>query len=412
VNLEEHFISCLLRSKNMRLVAEARITPEYFQDDQHRRVFEYVIRHHQQYGQMPLAVHIRRNWPEYRVLKVEHDLDYYVDEMKKQYLFEQMQLTLADMQEELEGRDPQAALRILQETVGTLSMIDSAMVDVDLSATYEQRLEDYEEFRENKGKLRGITTGFPSLDKATLGLQPKQFVVLVGLPKAGKSTMLLAMAIAAHTLGLKVLFIGFEMSNQEQGARYDSMVAKVDHLRLLSGEIGTKDIRDLERAGEARAGLDEFISSTDISAGATISAVAAKIDQYKPDVVFIDGLYLMDDENGEPKGSSQALTNISRGCKRMAQLKEVPIVGTTQVLHSKVSRSMGIQASSVGYTSAFGQDCDLMVAVEAVEDEPDIQRGKALLNRIGPRVEFEIEWDWSTGTFEETDAEDDDADAA
>lgn len=412
MNLEEHFVSCLLRTKNMRAVAEAKITADYFEDDQHRRVFEFIIKHHQQYGQVPLAVHVRRNWPSYRVLNVEHEIDYYVDQMRNKFLQNEMLLVLADMQEQLEERDPKAALRILQEAVGQLSLIDSAMVDVDLASTWEERLEEYEEFRENKGQLRGISTGFPSLDKATLGLQPKQFIVLVGLPKSGKSTLLLVIAMAAHLLGLKVLFIGFEMSNQEQGARYDSVAAKVDHLRLLAGEIGLKDIRDLERAGQAREGLQPFIVSTDISAGATVSAIAAKIDQHQPDLVLVDGLYLMDDENGEPKGSPAALTNISRGCKRLAQLKEIPLVGTTQVLHSKVSRSMGIQASSVGYTSAFSQDCDAMVAVEAVEDEPNIQRGKVLLNRIGPRVEFEIEWDWSTGTFEETDTDGEDVDAA
>ena len=409
MNLEEHFVSCLMRTKNMRAVTEAKITPEHFQDDAHRRVYEFIVKHHAQYGQMPLVSHIKRNWPDYRLIAVDHEIDYYLDRMREQYLQEQLTLALADMQERLEENDPSAALKILQSEIGRLALIDSVLVDVDLTETWEQRLEEYEEFRENKGKLRGISTGFPSVDKATLGLQPSQFVVLIGLPKSGKSTMLLAMAIAAHTAGKRVLFIGFEMSNQEQSARYDSMVAKVDHLRLLSGEIGTVDIRALEEAGESRADFPEFIVSTDISAGATVSAIAAKIDQYEPDVVFIDGLYLMDDENGEPKGSSAALTNISRGCKRTAQLKKVPIVGTTQVLHSKVSRSMGVQASSVGYTSAFGQDCDCMIATEAPEDDVNVQRGKVLLNRIGPRVEFEIEWDWSTGTFEETDVDDDEA---
>jgi replicative DNA helicase len=410
VNLEHHFVSCLLRTKNMRAVAEAKITPDHFQDDQHRRVFEYILKHHAQYGQMPLVSHIRRQWPSYKPINVEHDIEYYIDQIKQQFLQEELVLALADMQERLEQREPHEALRILQDEVGRLSLIDTQMVDVDLAATFEERLEEYEEFRENKGQLRGITTGFPSLDKATLGYQPEQFIVIVGLPKAGKSTLLLASAIAVHTQHKRVLFIGFEMSNQEQGARYDSITASVDHLRLLSGEIGTLDIQRLERAGEMRLVLPEFISSTDISAGATVSAVGAKIDQYKPDVVFIDGLYLMDDENGEPKGSPAALTNISRGVKRLAQLKKVPIVGTTQALHSKVSRSMGIQAHSVGYTSAFAQDCNLMVAVEAVEDEPEIQRGKALLNRIGPRVEFEITWEWATGTFTEAEEVGDDVD--
>ena len=44
----------------------------------------------------------------------------------------------------------------------------------------------------------------------------------------------------------------------------------------------------------------------------------------------------MDDEQGEPKGSPQALTNITRSLKRLAQRFDIPIVGTTQVLSWKI----------------------------------------------------------------------------
>lgn len=407
MNIEEHLLSCLVRTRDMQAVSAAKITAEYFFDEQHRRVFEYIVKHFTQYGEVPLASHIKANWPTYRMVKVEHGIAYYLDEIRRKYLHHNLTLTVADITEELENRNPAGALQILQQDVGRLSLLDSRMVDVDLAATYEARLEEYEEARGSRGSLRGISTGFPSLDKATLGYQPEQFIIILGLPKAGKSTMLLASALAVHSAHRRVLLIGFEMSNQEQAARYDAIAAKVDHLRLLSGDIGARDIKRLEATGEQRAKLPPFISSTDISAGATISSIAAKIEQHNPEVVFIDGLYLMDDELGEPKGSPAALTNISRGCKRLAQVKRVPIVGTTQALHSKVRRvSGGLQASSAGYTSAFQQDCDAMIGVEAL-DEPNFQRGKLLLNRIGPRVEFDIEWDWTTGTFNEVELDED-----
>ena len=87
-------------------------------------------------------------------------------------------------------------------------------------------------------------------------------------------------------------------------------------------------------------------------------------------------------------------------------MEKVPIIGTTQALHSKVSRSMGLTMNSIGYTSAFAQDANLVVGVEAAsEEDPTIQRLKSLANRIGPSVEFEVEWDWSIGTFQEIDGE-------
>ena len=39
-----------------------------------------------------------------------------------------------------------------------------------------------------------------------------------------------------------------------------------------------------------------FIFSTDITSATTVSGIQAKIQQYQPDVVFVDGAYLMQSE--------------------------------------------------------------------------------------------------------------------
>lgn len=407
MDIEQYFISALLTTKDIQQCIDARITADYLQDEDHRRIYEFIHTHYQKYGQVPLISSIKRNYPTYSVIKVDHPLDYYTDEIRLSYLQERLTLTLADMQEALEERRPREAMQILQQELGGLSQIDTVMVDENFVETWEKRLEEYEELKANGGRLRGHSTGFPSIDRSIQGLQPEQFIVLVGLPKAGKSTILLVIAKNAHATAAKILLIGFEMTNQEQGARYDSIVAEIDHQRLLTGQITREDIAKLEEVGKQREGMRDFIASTDIASATTVSGIAAKIDQYKPTLVFIDGVYLMDDENGEPKGSSAALTNITRGIARLTKQKKVCIIGTTQVLASKVSRATGVTAASVGYSSSFAQDCHAMFSVEAVEDEPNIQKISTLLSRSGPQVTFEVDWDWSTGTFNEMEVEGD-----
>jgi replicative DNA helicase len=404
-DLEHYFVSAVLGSRDIQQVIDARITPDYLMDDDHRRVFEFVMKHYATYGETPLISIVRRNFPTYSVIKVDHQLTYYCDEVRMAHLQDELTLVLADMQEALEERKPKQALMLLQSTVGGLAQIDTVMVDQDFVETWEARLEEYEELRENKGKLRGYPTGFPSIDRATQGLQASQFNLFVGPPKSGKSTILLVAGKNAHNAGAKVLLIGFEMTNQEQGSRYDSIVARIDHQRLLTGAITRDDIRELERVGKEREGMRGFISSTDIASITTVSGVAAKIDQYKPSVVLLDGIYLMEDDHGEPKGSPAALTNITRDLAKLCKTKNVNITGTTQVLLSKISHSRGITASSVGYASSFAQDCHVMIAVDDVPDAENTQMLKVLLSRSGPKVECEIEWDWSTGTFEELDYE-------
>src|SRR5215831_7152454 len=96
----------------------------------------------------------------------------------------------------------------------------------------------------------------------------------------------------------------------------------------------------------------------------TVSALAAQIQKERPDVCYIDGTYLMDAEveRAEP-GSAQALTSITRSLKRLAQRLEIPIVQTTQALSWK-ARGGKLSLDSIGYSSSFAQDSDVIFGVE------------------------------------------------
>jgi replicative DNA helicase len=146
----------------------------------------------------------------------------------------------------------------------------------------------------------------------------------------------------------------------------------------------------------------------DTSSLTTVSALTGKVQQYRPSVLFVDGVYLMDDEQGEPKGSPQALTNITRSMKRLAQTADIPIVGTTQVLSWKLGnkKSRKVTVDSIGYTSSFAQDSDLVLAVES---DPDIENQgiiRVVIARSAPQGEIRINWDWNNMDFTEVGEDD------
>ena len=162
-----------------------------------------------------------------------------------------------------------------------------------------------------------------------------------------------------------------------------------------------------------RKNMHPFVVTEDTSSLTTVSALAAKVKEFKPDILFVDGVYLMDDENGEPKGSPQALTNITRSLKRLAQNADIPVIGTTQVLSWKLGnkKSRKITADSIGYTSSFAQDSDLIVGVES---DPDIDNQsiiRVVLARSAPLGEIRINWDWKNMDFTEVGEDDGDDDS-
>ena len=300
------------------------------------------------------------------------------------------------------------------KTVEAIALLNSGLQEVSGDTTYsrdvniieqwQERLNKYADMRERPDGLIGISTGFPG---------PQQLITFVGEAKRGKSMLTMVMAERAHAEGVVPLLVSFEMSVEEQAARYDAYISKVSHTGLLRGMSTTAEVSRLDRALRVRKNSNPFILVEDIASVTTVSTLAAKIKQHEPGIVFVDGVYMMDDENGESKGSPQALTNITRSLKRLAQQFKVPIVITTQVLSSKLSSrtSRRVTADAIGYSSSFVQDSDMVMSVERDPDYEDRSIVRVILSRTSRHGEVTVKWDWDNMDFTEvTDADDDDDD--
>ena len=313
----------------------------------------------------------------------------------------------------LEAGDTAKALLDLANGLQKASAETARLRDINLIETWESRVDKYKELQSTPNALRGIPTGLLGLDRITSGFRPQQLITFVGEAKKGKSLMTLIMANAAHLHGKSPLFVSFEMSAEEQAARYDAIVSKVAYTNILRGSLTNNELEKIANTLRMRKNMHPFVVTEDTSSLTTVSALAAKVKEFKPDILFVDGVYLMDDENGEPKGSPQALTNITRSLKRLAQNADIPVIGTTQVLSWKLGnkKSRKITADSIGYTSSFAQDSDLIVGVES---DPDIDNQsiiRVVLARSAPLGEIRINWDWKNMDFTEVGEDDGDDDS-
>jgi len=321
------------------------------------------------------------------------------DAYKKRCLFDSLTPGIAALNDD----DVDKAMELLSSGLQKASVEAARLRDVDIIQNWEDRLARYEEMRLSPNALRGIPTGFHGLDKITNGLRPQQFIVFAGEPKRGKSLFALIIANAAHVHGKRPLFVSFEMSIEEQEARYDALISKVPYGRILSGDLNNTDMKKIRAALSRRKHMQPFVFSEDTSSLTTVTALAGKIQEYQPDLIIVDGVYLMDDEEGEPKGSPQALTNITRSLKRLAQRFDIPVVSTTQVLSWKLNnkKTRAVTADAIGYTSSFAQDADLILGVERNPDIDDQAIIRVVSARSAPTGEVHIKWDWATMEFEE-----------
>lgn len=404
----EHRLICriLTEPEDWMTVANAAINPEFFQNPKHRKVWKRISEFYAQYHEVPSIPVLRQDFPKetYRFIKVDESIEYLIDEIRESRKAALIEQTMAEVAELWEIGDYTAAERAMSAGNAAIHRAVPVADDMDLTKTADERLAYYLERQDTDDGMIGIPTGYKSLDKATSGLQDEQLVVFTGFAKHGKSTVTLDVARAVHLAGKVVLYVNFEMSNREQGERYDARRAGVSLTRLRNGTLDEKEWDRLERSVRTLAEMpNSFVLSADRSSTMTLSGIQAKVDQIRPDVVIVDGVYMMEDEQGEAKGSSQALTNITRGFKRMAQKNKIPIVITTQSLEWKAGKRGRLDRGSVGYSSSFIQDADVLIGVERSEDDPDIQTIKIMAARNCPPMDFYIRHDWDKGTVEELD---------
>ncbi len=359
-----------------------------------------MLDYYGRYGTVPASHTFKSEFPTYRLVKPHEPVVYYLDQVtharKRKLVYDGLVKARDQLAED--AVDP--ALSALDELVVQARLESTGFEDVNLTANWEERLRGYAEMQAHPG-LRGISTGFPTLDNLTGGLLSEQFVVVVGLPKGGKSIILMLMARAAHLYGKAPLFISFEMSRAEQELRYDSLLARANPSLIQNGRLSDEQSKRLRTEMRRSQNLPPFHLSTDVASATTPSGLLGKIEQVKPDIVFVDGLYLMQSEiNAEP-GSPQALTSITRSLKRIAQRTGIPVVGSTQVLPSKFSSRRGITMDSIGYSSSFVQDADLVLGIEHDSEDPTTAYLRVVAARNISPTRLDLYWEWETSTFEE-----------
>jgi replicative DNA helicase len=398
---EERLISRVVRTREIVPALEAGLEDNWFYNAENRAVWKFIRQHWTKYEEVPTAVTVKDNFPTYRLLAVEDSLEYLVDQLvdyrKRQKTIEVVQ----NAAESIASGDHEKAISEMAQGISTIFDEGIAQTsDIDLTDAPEKRFDEYMSIKTRDGGLLGYRTGFKTIDQATAGLQPGQLITIIAPPKTGKSVLAMQMAVNVHEDGYVPMFQSFEMTNIEQQQRHDAMRAKIAHSRLVRGNLNLDEERRYKEALKKMDTMQRFYL-TDSSSAMTVSGLQAKIEKIRPDIVFVDGVYLMVDEASGESNTPGALTSITRNLKRLAQRQNIPIVISTQVLLWKMKRGQ-VSADSIGYSSSFFQDSDVILGLQKQDEEDDSSRElRIVASRNSGPATSDLLWDWEGGRFEE-----------
>jgi KaiC/GvpD/RAD55 family RecA-like ATPase len=388
---------------NLMLAMEHRVSPEYFDDDQHRKVWDYIANHFKVHGTAPDRAVVALAYPSYQWEAPTQPTGYYIevlaDRRARSVIYQGIQDAAGVFNEE----GPSVTTDMRSTLMGALEQSSIETQGTRWINFTESMQRQVKKWRSG-GPGLGISYGFPTLDYHTAGMRPEQFIVITGLPKAKKSWTLLFIASTVHISGYPVGYVTFEMANLEQMERLATLWGKIpQYVMQQRQQITSIHARDLKRMLNIREQMPGFYGVEDAMGVSTVSSLASFIKETKVAVLFIDGIYLMTDERSGQAGfeGTAPLTAISRDLKRMAKAQKTTVVATTQTLPSKTKQGQ-TSLFGMGYTSAFSQDADVVVGVEAPEGQPNVSIMRILGNRNGMQnVYFQVEWDLDIGLVEE-----------
>lgn len=256
------------------------------------------------------------------------------------------------------------------------------------------------ELQENKGKLRGVASGFRDLDNLLAGFQKSDLIIIASRPSMGKTS--LALNIAAYAAGHDKVPVGIfslEMSRDQLVDGLLTMEAGIDSWRLRTGNLQEDDFSKLNYAMGVLSEAPIYIDDSPMLSVLDIRAKARRLQAEKGlGLIIVDYLQLMESKIRQADPSRvQEVSDISRGLKALARELEVPVIALSQLSRAVEARHPKIpQLADLRESGALEQDADVVAFIYREEYyDPDTERkGIAEIlvkkHRNGPVGEVEL----------------------
>ncbi len=237
------------------------------------------------------------------------------------------------------------------------------------------RLDDLH--KDNK-KLRGVPTGFKSLDRTLAGLQKSDLIILAARPSIGKTT--LALNIAQHVAvkeGIPVGIFSLEMSKEQLIDRLLAGESGVDAWKLRNGALEDTDFPKINHAMAVLSDAPIFIDDSALTNVMEMRTKARRLQaEHDLGLIVIDYLQLMSGRNSRSDNRVQEVSEISRGLKGLARELNVPVLALSQLSRSVESRTPQIpMLSDLRESGSIEQDADVVMFIYREEMyNPDTDR--------------------------------------
>lgn len=375
-SLEYQAISKIVELQNFHTVEKRKITEDYFFSPECRQIFLYIRNHFRAkptFGSVPSFQLIIQIFPGFQYTPSSDSLDTLLEQVR----LAKMRIEALDWGEKimkLAEHNPRQAAEVLREAAAEMSSHHETSNELLLSDAHDVLLNDYNTVASGHG-ITGLPWPWAPLNEATQGMHPGEFILIFGRPKSMKTWLsLYIITVLNMYANARVLVCSFEMSAVQIIRRIAAIRAVVNYKLLLSGKLqpadrdrffyGLSNLKEDARMFEVDTPRSPALLVTEGDGVNGVSFLHSKIRDFEPDLILIDGLYLMNDERGGKKTVDwKAISHISQDTKRTAREFKIPLLATAQANRKADKDVRNADVSEIAYSDSLGQDTDFSVRV-------------------------------------------------
>jgi replicative DNA helicase len=211
---------------------------------------------------------------------------------------------------------------------------------------------------------------------------------------------MLMMARQAWMDGKKVLFVGTEMNRITLAMRFFALHFALPYQDFRHGQLGDLVEERLDesiRLISSETGINVVGDDFD----AEINEIIMAVEQTRPDIVFVDGLYLVKNAGHD---RHTRVSNTADDLKRMAKRLSIPVIASTQFNREVgANTKTAVTAANIGISDVIGWDADVAIGQYQLDDmkEDKVMGFRPLKVREGIGSDFFTEWDFDEMSFKQ-----------
>lgn len=401
---EIRVLSAVVNNKEIAPVLNTSSPEQLFQyyGDAWNYIKDYYYKHR---SVVPADI-ICEKFPDVQIVETSGTVKHYLEQLKEDYAKSVFERIARGLAKDIDRLPSHTLMSEMQAKLLDVINISNNIRDLDITDP-ELAIDHYIKTRklmEENGGVLGIKSGYDSIDaNYVTGFAPGQSIIILSRTGQGKSWWALDLAINAWAQGKKVLYISLEMAAEQVRDRAYTLMSQ-----------GQFKMVDLARA---QIDIDEFDAWTDLNLHSSsgqfivtgsdgmgdfsVNNLQAKIDQYGPDIVFVDYMQLVTDKRNS-SGETERVRNASKEIKSTALVNGIPIV-TIAAASSHETKEYNsppqIYENAGSRQAAFDHDLVLALISRKKGDGTHIMEICARKNRHGPEFDFLLTMDITNGRF-------------